>query len=370
MNRTWSRLLRGLVATTLALVVSTAALATPQPSMEDLCKPLPVGRFQYGLQRGIDLTVEVGPSNERLDSPLTVTVAVRPGIGFDRVRLRWAREDRVDTAYRFPATSDETHHTRDLPAEARQVVELGPQKRGSVYYFQATALAEGRENANSRVVICIPLLPGRREHARLPGIAQRLSRSRAFRQQLFALFGFTRQAAEYIAGTSSFDVHKPDTTQGGGGWCPWDRLVLLNGSQREAAVHECCHVFWHDYRRMYPNLARDLARDVVRLADMDPRRFPHCRAAIEFARGYVNGIGTWKGMYATDRGKVADVHHLTDDDFAHRVIDWEIFAGFCSWTMGRFKDGPHRLPRFMWRYFEPVFTGTIHARPYYDGGPP
>lgn len=80
--------------------------------MEDLCKPLPVGRYRYGTPRGVEVTVDVGPSNETLDSPLAVTVAVRSGVGFDTVRLRWARGDRVDTTYRLAERDDDTPHAR------------------------------------------------------------------------------------------------------------------------------------------------------------------------------------------------------------------------------------------------------------------
>lgn len=51
-------------------------------------------------------------------------------------------------------------------------------------------------------------------------------------------------------------------------------------------------------------------------------------------------------------------------------MDWEIYAGLSSWTMGKYKDGPRALPSYMWRYFTPEFTGVVSEKPVYEGGHP
>lgn len=195
------------------------------------------------------------------------------------------------------------------------------------------------------------------------------SKALAFREKMFQYYGFTSEASQHVRSTSIIVIHDPPT-EGGGFWWPGYRKVELFGFSHEAAVHELSHAWWEDYRMQNHNLIIDLAKDVVRLADMDPRLNPDLASAIAFARGYVYGIENWKGMYSTDSGS-ADVHSLQEADFSAskpRVMDWEIYAGFCSWTMGRFKEGSHKLPNFMWRYFDPEFIGRILVTPYYDGG--
>ena len=190
-----------------------------------------------------------------------------------------------------------------------------------------------------------------------------------FREQIFNLYGFSETAKNYISNNSYIIVRNLNDSCGGGGWRPWDRTVELNCAQHEAAVHELSHVWWHNYRLNNPGMAKGLATDLVRLADGEGSE-----TAVEFAKGYVYGIGDWQGMYCTDHG-CANVHNIKDSDFditeeaaRARINDWEIYAGLSSWTMGEFKQGSHALPEFLWKYFEPQFTGTIKTTPYYEGG--
>lgn len=94
---------------------------------------------------------------------------------------------------------------------------------------------------------------------------------------------------------------------------------------------------------------------------------------IEWCREY---SGIWNGYFSAEAGQ-ADFNNLTDTfDFGpinnlsqSKVQDWEIFASFSSFTMGQFKTGPRALPEFMWEFFEPMFTGELKVKPYYEGGP-
>lgn len=195
------------------------------------------------------------------------------------------------------------------------------------------------------------------------------SDANSYRDYIFTTYGFTDNAQNFIKSNSSIRVKDLSGTCGGGFWIPWEKTVEINCTQHEATVHELSHAWWHTRRLQNPDDVKGLARDVVRLADGDGST-----SAVAFAKGYVYGIGDWKGMYCTRAG-CADVKNIKDSDFDltestanAKIIDWEIYAGFSSWIMGRFKDGSHALPEYMWKYFEPEFTGSIQITPYYDGG--
>ena len=196
------------------------------------------------------------------------------------------------------------------------------------------------------------------------------SDTNSFRNYILSTYGFTSHAQDFIKNNSTITVKDLSNSCGGGGWRPWDKTVELNCAQHEAAVHELAHVWWHTRRIQNPQEAKGLARDLVRLADGDGTS-----QAVSFARGYVYGTGDWS-RYCTDKG-CADVHNIVDGDFDltesasnAKINDWEIFAGFSSWTMGKFQSGSHVLPSYLWQYFEPQFTGNIQITPYYDGGHP
>lgn len=198
-----------------------------------------------------------------------------------------------------------------------------------------------------------------------------------FRKKIFEWYGFTEHAREFIRANSAILVRDLQSTAGGGFWHPDKRLVEVFGAQHESTVHELSHVWWHWFRLEHGELRKDLARDVVRLSDMDPGLHPEFVRIIHFAREYAFGAGEWIGMYGNadyhnNRENLPhDVHNLTEEDFEFRVNDWEIFAGFSSFTMGKFKDGPRKIPEFMWKYFEQLFSGKILVIPYYmTGGHP
>lgn len=201
---------------------------------------------------------------------------------------------------------------------------------------------------------------------------QSFADANTFRDFIFQGFGFTTEAKNLITANSTIEVKDlQNACNGGGGWMPGDKKVVLNCTQYEAAIHELSHVWWHAYRLRNPDMAKGLAKDVVRLSNGDGPT-----AAVSFAKDYVNGIGSWKGMYCTDNG-CADPQNIKDSDFDlieaatnAKINDWEIYAGFASWTMGKYKDGPRALPDYAWKYFEPEFKGLIAEKSYYEGGHP
>lgn len=185
----------------------------------------------------------------------------------------------------------------------------------------------------------------------------------SFRRYILSVYGFTPSAQSFIRGNSAIVINNITDSCGGGLWGDWDRTVRLWCAQHEAAIHELSHAWWHTYRIQNPNMVKGLARDVVLLADSNDSS-----EAVNFAKGYVYGVGDWKGMYCAYAG-CADPHNIQDSDLS-LINDQEIYGGFSSWTMGKFKDGPRALPNYMWKYFEPEFTGNVTETPYYMGGHP
>lgn len=199
-----------------------------------------------------------------------------------------------------------------------------------------------------------------------------VKRSEKFREHIFETHRFTPAAREFIRANSRIIVLDFASEQGGGGhWPPGSfdsgpvGLVQLFTAQHEAAVHELSHVWWHFWRLHHPGLKKDLVRNLVILAGLNRDEFTDRIEAINIAYTYVHGDGVWLGMLGNADGRnnpanlPKDIHSLTEEDFEFRVNDWEIFAGLASFTMGRFNEGPRKLPPSMYIYFEPLFMGAL-----------
>ena len=187
----------------------------------------------------------------------------------------------------------------------------------------------------------------------------------ACKQEMYEKYGFTQEAKNFINSHSGFEIQNTDCCScGGGGWYPGEQMIRTGGCGLEGILHEHSHVWWHWYRLDHQLDAINLAKDVVRWAD----------EGNEFARGYVYGICDdtcrnsvtqrcecgWKGMYCTDNG-CANIHNIKSSDFDFtmsatnaKIIDWEIYAGICSYTMG-YLD---MLPDYLRKYFTPQFKGV------------
>jgi len=152
----------------------------------------------------------------------------------------------------------------------------------------------------------------------------------AWFEGLFARQPFDAAAIEYFR-TLRREVGTLDEPMGGGYWFGDRKLVMLRGTQDEAAVHELAHAWW-DSRR---STERDALMQVLgELGTHAPAGF--ARIA-ELANVYCHGIktqkdpssptGYWRGMLAEDN-------------------DHETFAGFCSGVMGDAAQMPSKLRRF------------------------
>ena len=141
---------------------------------------------------------------------------------------------------------------------------------------------------------------------------------------------FEHAAIEYFRALR-LEVGTLDEPMGGGYWFGDRRLVMVRGTQDEAAVHELAHAWWERQRVAQ----RDALMAVLReLGDHPPAGFPRIA---ELANVYCHGIktqrddtsptGYWRGMLAEDN-------------------DHETFAGFCSGVMADARLMPPALRGF------------------------
>jgi hypothetical protein len=154
--------------------------------------------------------------------------------------------------------------------------------------------------------------------------------ARAWFEGLFRRQRFEHDAVEYFR-TLRLEVGTLDEPMGGGYWFGDRRLVMLRGTQDEAAVHELAHAWWERRRGHERDDLMAVLRD---LGDTPPLGYPRIA---ELARVYCEGIksqkdpnsptGYWRGMLAEDN-------------------DHETFAGFCSGVMADVSQLPPELRRF------------------------
>ena len=154
--------------------------------------------------------------------------------------------------------------------------------------------------------------------------------ARAWFEAFWSRHPFAPSAVAYFR-TLRLEIGTLDEPMGGGYWFGDRNLVMLRGTQEEAAIHELAHAFW-ERRRPFERTA--LMQVLKHLADQPPAGFPRIA---ELARVYCHGIptqedpasptGYWRGMLAEDN-------------------DHETFAGFCSGVMADAARLPPRLRAF------------------------
>ncbi len=154
--------------------------------------------------------------------------------------------------------------------------------------------------------------------------------ARAWFEGLFLRHPFTTEAVQYFR-TLRLEVGTLDQPMGGGYWFAEQRLVMVRGTQDEAAVHELAHAWWEQHRPQRRDSLMDVLRD---LGHNPPSDY---KSIAELAHVYCNGIrsqkdessptGYWRGMLAEDN-------------------DHETFAGFCSGVMANATDLPPALRDF------------------------
>jgi len=156
------------------------------------------------------------------------------------------------------------------------------------------------------------------------------SDARAWFEALWRRQPFEAPAVAYFR-TLRLEVGSLDEPLGGGYWFGDRQLVMLRGTQDEAAVHELAHAWWERQRGTHRDALMDLLRELGNQSSVD---FPRIA---ELANVYCHGIktqtdptsptGYWRGMLAEDN-------------------DHETFAGFCSGVMADASQMPPQLRAF------------------------
>ena len=136
-------------------------------------------------------------------------------------------------------------------------------------------------------------------------------------EAFWARYHFDPRAITYFR-TLRLEFGTLDEEMGGGYWFGDRGLVMLRGTQAEAAIHELAHAFWERRRDAERD---DLMGVLESLGRTPPPGYPRIA---ELAGVYCHGIksqrdpssptGYWRGMLAEDN-------------------DHETFAGFCSGVM-------------------------------------
>lgn len=168
----------------------------------------------------------------------------------------------------------------------------------------------------------------------LPGVAYFVVNFTSFgyREKIFYRYRFTGQASSYLRKETSITVlniseTKPFGFTHSGRWKPSSKNVKLNTANDEVAIHELAHAWWEEQRKD-KKVREGLINDTIKLSKMTDET-------------YLNAIKMAKWIVANHAG---DDHHF--------------YAYMAEFTMGKFKDGPNKLPEFMWPYFETIFSGS------------
>jgi hypothetical protein len=107
--------------------------------------------------------------------------------------------------------------------------------------------------------------------------------ARAWFEGLWQRHPFTPHAVDYFR-TLRLEVGTLDEPMGGGYWFGDRKLVMVRGTQDEAAVHELAHAWWEQHREQRRGDLMGVLRD---LGDESPDEYPRVG---ELARVYRHGI--------------------------------------------------------------------------------
>ena len=161
--------------------------------------------------------------------------------------------------------------------------------------------------------------------------------ARQWFEELWRRQPFEAEAVAYFR-TLRLEVGTLDEPMGGGYWFGDRNLVMLRGTQDEAAVHELAHAFWERRRATQREALMQVLHE---LGTHPPEGFPRIA---ELANVYCHGIktqrddtsptGYWRGMLAEDN-------------------DHETFAGFCSGVMA----DAHLLPPSLRAFYNGFLRG-------------
>jgi hypothetical protein len=175
-----------------------------------------------------------------------------------------------------------------------------------------------------------------------------------YREKVMYKYGFTAEARNYLRSETSIDVinlseTKPFGLTHSGFWRPERKNVKLNTASDEVAVHEFAHAWWEELRKD-PKTKKDLVNDTIKLSKMADKTYYQ---VIRRSQWIVKEYCSYSDTEQVDYEKVDD-HHF--------------YAFMADFTMGKFKSGTHKLPQFMWKYFDGLFSSSLKVVPCYETG--
>jgi hypothetical protein len=154
--------------------------------------------------------------------------------------------------------------------------------------------------------------------------------ARAWFEAFWQRWPFEPRAIDYFR-TLRLEIGTLDEPMGGGYWFGDRGLIMLRGTQDEAAVHEHAHAWWEQRRTAQRGALMKV------LEELGTTQSPDFPRISELARVYCHGIptqhdassptGFWRGMLAEDN-------------------DHETFAGLCSGVMADKSKMPPSLRAF------------------------
>jgi hypothetical protein len=121
----------------------------------------------------------------------------------------------------------------------------------------------------------------------------------------------------------------------------------LNTANDEVAIHEFAHAWWEELRKD-PKTKKNLVNDTIKLSQMTNKTYFQ---VIKRAQWLVQEYCSCSDPKQIDYEKVDD-HHF--------------YAYMADFTMGKFKTGVHKLPEFMWKYFDGLFSNNLKVVPCYE----
>lgn len=168
-----------------------------------------------------------------------------------------------------------------------------------------------------------------------------------FREKVMYKYGFTAKASSYLRSQTSIDVmniseKKPFGITHSGYWKPGSKNVKLNTASDEVAIHEFAHAWWEEMRKD-EKVRVNLIKDTLKLSKMVGENY---ELAIKRAEDLVQ-----KYCLCSSEEKIN----------YDRVDDHHLYAFMAEFTMGKFKDGSHKLPEFMWKYFDGLFSSHLRV---------
>lgn len=176
-----------------------------------------------------------------------------------------------------------------------------------------------------------------------------------FREQIMRDYGFTEEAKWYLRRNTSIQVL--DLTNKGLGpnigihpnrFEPGaTKQVKLVSANEEIAMHELAHAWW-DHVRTDENLKKGLVEDMIKLSQIEDQEYFE---AIILATNVIRQFC-----------KCPDTNNIDFD----KVDDPHFYALPVHFMLGKFKDGPRKLPPFMWKYFDGQFTSNLRVTPCYE----